>query len=118
MKRIALPAMLATFALVLPASANELTGTDLLSEISGNHYDCQMGDTPLEWIIAKVAAEATTVPYTAIVGGKTVNAEYALNDKGRLTSDGYGEEREVVLLDIGTLRVARSDGRNMLCKVR
>ena len=116
MKHISLAAALTLCA--LPATANELTGADLLNEISGHHYDCKMGDTPLEWIIATVTEDAKTVPYTAIVGGKTVNASYDLNDKGRLTSDGYGDVREVVLVDVGSLRIARGDGRSMLCKVR
>ncbi|WP_127112130.1 hypothetical protein [Shimia sediminis] len=102
----------------MPALADELKGAGLLSEISGNHYDCKMGETPLEWIIAEVPEDAKRVPYTAIVGGKKVEAAYDLNDKGRLTSDGYGEERQVVLVDVGALRVARSDGRVMLCKQR
>ena len=102
----------------LPLCAAELTGPDLLSEISGRHFDCMMGERALEWIIAPVAADATTVPYSAIVGGKTVEASYAVNDKGRLTSDGYGEEREVTREADGALRVARADGRVMLCTAR
>lgn len=111
--------MAAAFSLTaLPLWASELTGADLLSEISGKHYDCKMGETALEWIIAPLAPDTATVPYTAIVGGKTVEASYTVNDKGRLTSDGYGDERQVVLVDVGAVRVERSDGRVMLCAER
>lgn len=102
----------------MPAASAELLGTDLTTTISGQHYDCVMGGTPLEWIFPELDPEVKTVPYTAIVRGKTVDAEYMLTDKGRLSSDGYGEERQVSLEEDASLNVTRADGRAMTCKAR
>lgn len=102
----------------LSAGAEELTGDALLRAISGRHFDCKMGDVALEWIVGDVETDAKTVPYSAIVRGKTVEAEYAVNEAGRLTSDGYGDERSVETHVNDSLRIARSDGRVMICKAR
>ncbi|WP_299350600.1 hypothetical protein [uncultured Shimia sp.] len=101
-----------------PTLAQELKGPDLLSTISGQHFDCKMGPVPLEWIISEVDPEASVVPYNAIVGGKTVEAEYTLTEDGKLSSDGYGDARTVTPSEDGTLSVARSDGRVMVCTQR
>lgn len=107
------------FALVpLSATAEELVGATLLGTISGQHYDCLMGEVPLEWVLSDVKPDAITVPYTAIVHGKSVESEYTLSDAGRLTSDGYGDERQVHALEDGTLTISRSDGRVMTCNAR
>lgn len=111
--RIALPLALLT---ALPAMAAELTGPALLTAISGKAFDCVQGEIPLSWTIAEVAPDAQTVPYTAIVRGKTVEAEYILTEDGQLTSDGYGEARTVEQAEDGTLTVTRADGRVMTCR--
>ncbi len=101
-----------------PILADELTGAALLGTISGQHFDCLMGEIPLEWMVADVALSATLVPYTATVRGKTVDAEYTLSGSGRLTTDGYGDERRVEPGPGGSLIVTRSDGRSMTCIAR
>ena len=112
---------LTTFALAIlaqPLVAEELTGPALLQQISGTHFDCQMGEIPLQWVVPEIAPDATLIPYTATVHGKTVEAEYTLTDSGRLTSDGYGEERKVETTPEGGLKITRSDGRAMICTAR
>ncbi|WP_372887729.1 hypothetical protein [Shimia sp.] len=112
---------LTTLALTLlaqPMLAEELTGPALLSQIGGSHFDCLMGETPLQWVVSEVAPDATVVPYTATVRGKTVEAQYTLSAAGRLTSDGYGDERRVESNPEGQLIVTRSDGRAMTCTAR
>lgn len=102
----------------VPLAAEELLNDALIERISGQHFDCVMGETPLEWKIADVEQDATTVQYTAIVRGKSVEAEYAISENGRLTSDGYGEERRVEPGADGSLTVTRADGHVMTCVAR
>lgn len=116
MKRLFLAVTLSLTA--LPVAADELTDPSLLSEISGKHYDCKMGETSLEWIVTEIAEGAETIAYSAVVHGKTVEAEYTLSEAGRLSSDGYGDERIVTQQDDGALHVARADGRVMVCAER
>ncbi len=119
MKSTLLPALpLLLVALAPPAKAEEITGADLLSLLSGQSFDCVQGQIPLEWHIAKIAADAKTVPYRAVVRGKTVEAEYDITTNGRLSSDGYGAERTVKRNADGTLTVTRADGKAMICTAR
>lgn len=101
-----------------PAYADELLGADLLKALSGNSFDCLQGEVPLEWQIAELTKDAHIVPYTAVVKGKTIQAEYEMTPEGRLTSDSYGAERRVEMALDGTLVVTRSDGRSMTCRSR
>ncbi|WP_204114303.1 hypothetical protein [Shimia biformata] len=111
--RLALPLALL---IAPPVMAAELTGPDLLTAISGKAFDCVQGEIPLTWTIAPVAPDAETVPYTAVVRGKTVEAEYEVTPEGRLTSDGYGDARTVDRSEDGALTVTRADGRVMVCR--
>lgn len=117
MKLISSALALATF-IAQPALAQELTGRDLLAAIGGRHFDCLMGQTQLEWVLGNIASGATTLPYSATVHGKTVTAAYQLTDTGRLTSEGYGDERRVETGPDGVLTITRSDGRAMTCTAR
>ena len=105
----------ATLLCALPVHAKELTGPALLEQISGKAFDCVQGDIPLTWTIAEVPSDATEIPYTAVVRGKTVEASYQMTSEGRLTSEGYGESRTVEADPDGTLTVSRTDGRVMTC---
>ncbi|WP_170544785.1 hypothetical protein [Ruegeria arenilitoris] len=118
MKHLFLPITAISALAAQPVHADELLGSALIEEISGQHFDCMMGETPLEWIVSDVTLDATSVPYSAIVRGKTVEAEYSISVEGRLTSDGYGDERRVEKNADGSLSVARSDGRVMKCTAR
>lgn len=100
------------------ALGSELLGKELLAAISGQSFDCVQGEILLEWHISEISKDVRIVPYTAVVRGKTVEAEYLLTDTGHLTSDGYGEERKVERAEDGTFIVTRSDGRAMTCKAQ
>ncbi|MEP2530465.1 hypothetical protein [Shimia sp.] len=102
----------------LPVQAAEITGADLIDQITGKSFDCVQGDIPLEWRFDDIAQDAKTIPYTAVVRGKTVEAEYEVTSNGRLSSDGYGAERIVERAPDGTLTVTRADGRAMTCIVQ
>lgn len=116
MLRLSILALAATLPQLLDAS--ELTGAELLGALSDRNFDCMQGDIPLEWRFGALPADATTVAYAATVRGKTIEAEYALTDAGRLTSEGYGTERVVERNPDGTLTVTRADGVAMICTAR
>ena len=101
-----------------PSLASELTGPELLTTLSGRTFDCRQGDVPLEWRFANIAPDQIRIPYTALVRGKTIEAEYEVTPNGRISSDGYGAERVVTIANDGTLTVTRTDGRSMTCLSR
>lgn len=101
-----------------PVMADEVSGAELLTTISGRSYDCVQGEIPLEWHVSEISPDATTVGYTAVVRGKTVAAEYEITSNGRLSSDGYGAERIVEQNPDGSLTVTRADGKAMICIAR
>lgn len=108
-------ALLAALSAPQLLQAEELLGAALITRLSNTSFACVQGETPLEWAFATLDPSAQVVPYQATVNGKTIEAEYQITAEGRLTSDGYGAERQVTLEDDGRLIVTRADGKVMVC---
>ena len=101
-----------------PAIAGELTGAALFDRIGGQSFDCTQGDVALTWQVDPIAKGATSVDYSAVVRGKTITASYVVTKAGRLSSDGYGAERNVTENPDGSLTIARADGKVMVCHMQ
>lgn len=99
-------------------TATELTGEALVAEISGQVFDCRENDVDFLWQPGALAADGQTLPYVAVIKGKTFASHYVLNDAGRLVQSSNEAVRTVQPNTDGTLLIRQDNGREMTCRRR
>lgn len=96
----------------------ELTGERLIAEIAGHEFDCRENEVDFLWQPGIWDAQARSLPYVAVIKGKTFESHYVLDDAGRLVQSSNNSERRVTRAADGALVIAQDNGREMTCRRR